>query len=167
MMTKNLWALGCVFCTGALFAGWAHAASPEGLAAGHSQFGHLFNEGPRQEARLMKGMPNVHFPITCKAEVDHKDGNKLARFFDQGIGQLHGFWSYEAERSFRQVVAYSPSCAMAYWGMAMANASNDTRAIGFIKKAMARRSGALAEEKMWIDALASLSLTALLDEGPH
>jgi len=153
-MTKNLWLGTCVFLAGTLLASWAHAAAPESLAAGHSQFGHLFNEGPRQEARLMKGMPNVQFPITCKPDGKRKDSGKIVQFFNQGVGQLHGFWSYEAERSFRQVVAFSPSCAIAYWGMAMANASNDARAIGFIKKAMARRSGAQAEEKMWIDALA-------------
>ena len=56
---------------------------------GHSMLGDAFNDVPRQRAYLMKGMPNVHFPITTK--------NALAqRFFDQGIGQMHGYWYLEA-----------------------------------------------------------------------
>ncbi len=49
----------------------------------------------------------------------------LSGFFDQGVCQLHGFWYFEAERSFRQVAAVDPDCAMAYWGMARANTLNE------------------------------------------
>ena len=65
------------------------------------------------------------------------------KFFNQGIGQLHGFWNFEAERSFRQVAALDPKCAMAYWGMAMANRGNSTRGKGFIDKAVKAAKQAL------------------------
>jgi peroxiredoxin len=118
--------------------GVAQAAEPADTeaaraVAGHSLFGHTFDEGPRQAAYLMAGMPKVHLPISCKAEP----GTQLQAFFDQGVGQLHGFWFFEAERSFRQVAAAAPGCAMAYWGMAVANMSNDPRARAFIARASA------------------------------
>ena len=36
------------------------------VPAGHSAHGEAFDEGPRQRAYLMKGMPKVDFPVTTK-----------------------------------------------------------------------------------------------------
>src|SRR5438045_1964366 len=114
---------------------------------GHSMQGDVFNEGPRQRAYLMKGMSNVVFPISTKKPLAPK-------FFTQGVAQLHGFWYFEAERSFRQAAALDPDCAIAYWGMAMANTNNAKRAGDFIKKAVDKRAGANAREQRYIDSLA-------------
>lgn len=114
---------------------------------GHSMQGDVFNEGPRQHAYLMKGMSSIIFPVTTKRPF-------AQRFITQGVAQLHGFWYFEAERSFRQAAAIDPDCAMAYWGMAMANTNNAKRAAEFIKKAVDRRTNAGPREQMWIDALA-------------
>lgn len=112
---------------------------------GHSMHGETFNEGPRQRAYLMGGTGNVHLSIsTVREEAD--------KFFDQGVGQLHGFWYFEAERSFRQVAALDPECAMAYWGMALANVNNPKRAKGFIEKANAKKTLASPREQKWITA---------------
>ncbi len=113
---------------------------------GHSQHGEAFNEGPRQAATLIPGCGKVSFPIT------HTKPDAQA-FFNQGVGQLHGFWYLEAERSFRQVAAMEPDCAMAYWGMAMANVNQDKRARLFLKKATERQEKASAKEKRWIASL--------------
>ncbi len=116
--------------------------------AGQSQHGEAYNEGPRQQAHLMPGMGNVHFPITTK--------NPLAqKFFDQGIGQLHGFFYFESERSFRQAVALDPFCATAYWGLAMANVNNAKRAKEFILPAEKYKAGVSPREQQWITALAN------------
>jgi len=116
--------------------------------AGQSLHGEAYNEGPRQQAHLMPGMGNVHFPIATK--------NPLAqKFFDQGIGQLHGFFYFEAERSFRQVAALDPFCATAYWGIAMANVNNAKRAKEFIKTAEKYQAGVSPREQQWIAALAN------------
>jgi peroxiredoxin len=116
--------------------------------AGHSLHGEAYNEGPRQQAHFMPGMGGVHFPITTR--------NALAqKFFDQGIGQLHGFFYFEAERSFRQVVALDPFCATAYWGMAMANVNNAKRAKEFIQTAEKYQAGVSPREQQWIAALAA------------
>jgi hypothetical protein len=124
----------------------AKPAEEAKLPPGHSTHGEAFNEGPRQKAYLMNSTGKVHFPITAKSQESQA-------FFDQGIGQLHGFWYFEAERSFRQVAQLDPNCAMAYWGMAMANTNNKKRARGFIAEAVKRKDQAGEREKMYIDAL--------------
>ncbi|MEX0677634.1 MAG: peroxiredoxin family protein [Pirellulales bacterium] len=124
------------------------AAPPAELPAGHSLHGEAFNEGPRQKPYLMGNTGAVHFPVTTLVPL-------AQQFFDQGVGQLHGFWYFEAERSFRQVAALDADCAMAYWGMALANSNNDKRAEKFIKKAVEKKAGATPREAAWIDALAA------------
>ncbi len=95
----------------------------------------------------MAGMPKIDFPVSCT-------GLQVQAFFNQGVGQLHGFWYFEAERSFREVARLDPKCAMAYWGMTQANAYNEKRAQVFLKKAIELRAGADKREQMWLDALA-------------
>jgi peroxiredoxin len=120
--------------------------APNGPLPGHSQHGEVFNEGPRQKAYLMEGMPKIEFPVTTK--------NPEAKLFVlQGIGQLHGFWYYEAERSFRQAAALDPDCAIAYWGMALANLDNPNRGKKFMVECVKRKANAGEHERMYIDAL--------------
>jgi peroxiredoxin/tetratricopeptide (TPR) repeat protein len=112
---------------------------------GHSTHGEVFDEGPRQAGALLPGIGNAHFEITTK-------NAEAQKFFDQGVGQLHGFWYFEAERSFRMVAKVDPDCAMAYWGLAIANLNNEKRTADFIKEAMKRRDKASPREQAWIDA---------------
>jgi len=114
-------------------------------AAGHSLHGEAFDEGPRQSARLLLGTGKVSLKISSAHP-------KSQTFFNQGVGQLHGFWYFEAERSFRQVAFFDTNCAMAYWGMAMANVNNRKRAAGFIKRAQDFKTNASPREILWIDA---------------
>src|SRR5262245_39282955 len=81
---------------------------------GHSIHCEALEEGPRQQAHHMAGVGEVHFPVTTS-------NVEAQAFFDQGVAQLHTFYYFEAERSFRQAALLDPQCAMAYWGMAMAN----------------------------------------------
>ena len=122
------------------------SSAEEDSQFGHSIHGEVFNEGPRQAAVLIPGMGDVHFEVST-------DSDEAQEFFNQGIGQLHGFWDFEAERSFRQVARLDPDCAMAYWGMAMANFKNDKRGKGFIEEAVSRKEGVSEREKMWIEGL--------------
>src|SRR6185503_7631347 len=133
MRVRSCLALAAVaLLTGALSAR-ADDAAP-GPLPGHSYHGEAFDEGPRRAAYLMGNTGKVHFPITSKVP-------QAQAFFDQGVGQLHGFWYLEAERSFRQVAALDRDCAMAYWGMAMANVNNDKRAKAFLAEAVKRNKG--------------------------
>lgn len=92
--------------------------------------------------------PQVHLPV---AGLDPE----AQAFFDQGLCQQHGFWFFESERSFRQVAKLQPDCAMAYWGMAMANVENKPRAAGLIGNAVERSAKVPEYERLWIDALAN------------
>ncbi len=123
------------------------------IAPGHSYHGEVFNEGPRQKAYLMGKTGNVHFPVTTRSK-------EAQAFFNQGVGQLHGFWYFEAERSFRQVILVDPDCAMAYWGMAMANWENEKRAAGFIKNARPLLRNTNRREQLYIESATELFLAA-------
>jgi peroxiredoxin/tetratricopeptide (TPR) repeat protein len=133
----------------ALCAGAMALSGQEPDPFGHSRHGEAFDEGPRQAAYLMEGMSEqVHLPIAgLSAEAQ--------AFFDQGLTQLHGFWYFEAERSFRQVAKLQPDCAMAYWGMTLANVESPERAAGFIAKAVAQAPSLPRSEQLWIDAWAT------------
>ncbi len=127
----------------------APASAPQAAAdraAGHSSHGEAFNEGPRQRAYLMPGMGKVHFPATTQV-------SQVQEFIDQGVAQLHGFWYFEAERSFRQAAALDPNCAIAYWGMSRANIENESRAKPFIAEAVKRKASASPREVLYIDAM--------------
>ena len=120
--------LVALFACSPLFAQDANdAQAGEDPLEGHSHQGEAFNEGPRQAAYLMGDPDCIDFTVATESE-------EAQAFFTQGLGQLHGFWYFESERSFRQVAALDPDCAMAYWGMAMANVDNKERAADFCRK---------------------------------
>jgi peroxiredoxin len=114
--------------------------------AGHSIHGEAFNEGPRQQAYLIPGMGNVAFAISTRVP-------EAQSFFTQGVAQLHSFYYFEAERSFRQAAALDPDLAMAYWGLGMANVNNEKRAKEFLAIAEKKKDKADAREKLWIQFL--------------
>ncbi len=94
----------------------------------------------------MPGMGKVHFAATTKKP-------EAQAFIDQGVAQLHSFLYFEAERSFRQAAKIDRDCALAYWGMAMANANNPKRARGFLKESRKRTQGISRRETLYIEAL--------------
>jgi hypothetical protein len=49
-----------------------------------------------------------------------KDSAEAQRYFDQGLGFLHGFNHRAAIRAFQQAAELDPKCAMAHWGVALA-----------------------------------------------
>ncbi len=118
--------------------------SDDAIKEGHSVHGEVFNEGPRQAAWLMNGCGVVKFPVTTS-------NAEARKFIEQGVAQLHGFWYFESERSFRQAAMLDPDCATAYWGMAMSNRSNDKRAKGFIAEAVKRKDKVEKREQMLIE----------------
>jgi peroxiredoxin/tetratricopeptide (TPR) repeat protein len=116
---------------------------------GHSRHGAEFDEGPRRAAHLMSGLNGgVHVPV---AGLD----GPAQMLFDQGICQLHGFWFFEAERSFREVGRRFPDCAMAHWGMALANFEGEERAAAAIANAVRCSASVPKYEQLWIDAFAA------------
>lgn len=125
------------------------AQEPGGEPHGKSRHGSEFDEGPRTAAYRMAGMSDqVHLPV---AGLDAE----AQALFDQGVTQLHGFWYFEAERSFREVARRFPDCAMAHWGMALCNFENEPRAAQCIANAVARSAAVPRCEQLWIDAFAT------------
>ncbi|MGB8190985.1 MAG: hypothetical protein WCF67_03655 [Chitinophagaceae bacterium] len=56
---------------------------------------------------------SVDFLVSASPEVKKE--------FDQAVAMLHSFEYEEAEKAFAKVIKDDPSCAMAYWGVAMSN----------------------------------------------
>lgn len=86
------------------------------------------------------------------------------RYFDQGLGFLHGFNHCAAIRAFQQAAELDPECAMAHWGIALAcgphiNAMAVPPAaaeLAWKELALAKKNAQKAEpiEQALIDALA-------------
>ena len=57
----------------------------------------------------------VHFPISC---------NVVQVKFDRAAALLHNFFYPETVKAFQAIIKEDPSCAMAYWGLAMSELPN-------------------------------------------
>ena len=63
----------------------------------------------------------VTFPTSCDPAVQAE--------FDRGVAMLHSYWFLIARRKFEEILKQDPTCAMAYWGVAMDRLGN-TRGAG-------------------------------------
>jgi hypothetical protein len=98
----------------------------------------------------------VHFEISCNPSAQ--------REFDRAVAMLHSFFYPETEKAFQTVAQQDPSCAMAYWGIAISQRPNPLTAPfapallkqGWeaIQKARAA-SPPTQRERDWIEALAT------------
>jgi tetratricopeptide (TPR) repeat protein len=59
----------------------------------------------------MEQLGQVHFPISCDAKSQVP--------FERGIALLHSFGYTLAQQQFQTLANSDPTCAMAYWGLAM------------------------------------------------
>lgn len=55
----------------------------------------------------------VHLPISCTEAAQ--------KHFDRAVALLHSFWYEKAAATFSEAAKQDPSCAMAYWGVAMSH----------------------------------------------
>jgi tetratricopeptide (TPR) repeat protein len=85
------------------------------------------------------------------------------QYFDQGLRLVYGFNHAEAIRSFTRAAELDSTCAMCYWGIALAhgphvNAPMDSAsgvaAYAAAQKALALKSHASAAERAYIEAVA-------------
>ena len=115
----------------------------------------------RAGAPLFDGMGDYHMPITT-ADPDAQ------RYFDQGMVLAFGFNHAESIRSFRAAQTLDPTCAMCFWGEALATGPNisvtsNGKAImapaerasarAAIDQALALIDGVTPKEQDWIKAL--------------
>jgi len=69
------------------------------------------DKGPELEK-----LGKVHFPVTCTSPAQQE--------FDRAVAMLHSFWYARAASTFSEVAKTDPSCAMAYWGIAINRRAN-------------------------------------------
>jgi tetratricopeptide (TPR) repeat protein len=101
---------------------------------------------------------SVHFETSCSPAVRAD--------FDRAVAMLHSYFYPETEKAFRRVAEREPSCAMAYWGVAISQRPNPLVTplppallkLGWeaIQQARAAASSGSAtqRERDWIEAMA-------------
>ena len=65
--------------------------------------------------QIRKRLGKVHFPVSCTPAAQQQ--------FDRAVSILHSFGYPQGLQAFAEVTNTDPSCAMAYWGMAMSRRS--------------------------------------------
>ena len=115
------------------------------------------HEGHAAPAGDPIGSASVRFDTSCAPAVTQD--------FNRAVALLHSFWFAEAVTTFNRVLAGDPSCAMAYWGVALSQWGNPfagLRAPEQIERGRAailkaRETGApTPRERAYIDAAARL-----------
>lgn len=116
----------------------------------------------RAGAPLFEGMSDYHMPITTQHD-------NAQRYFNQGMVLAFAFNHAESIRSFRAAQTLDPSCAMCFWGEALAtgpninvtskgkvimSAAERVAAFAALAEAVALKPNASAREQAYIDALA-------------
>jgi hypothetical protein len=97
----------------------------------------------------------VDFPISCSVAAQGQ--------FNRAVAMLHSFFFPETVKAFAALAAQEPSCAMAYWGLAISQRPNPLVAPfpaemmrnGWQAIEAARAAGAKTQrERDWIEAMA-------------
>jgi tetratricopeptide (TPR) repeat protein len=110
---------------------------------------------PGATAPLFSDLGDHHYGITARSEL-------AQRYFDQGLTLIYGFNHAEAVRSFREAQRLDPTCAMCFWGEALALGPNINKpmddkdvptAWAALQKAQALADGATPKEQALIRAL--------------
>jgi tetratricopeptide (TPR) repeat protein len=70
----------------------------------------------QEKAAPPERLGKVHFPVSCSATAQQQ--------FDRAVALLHSFFFPETVKAFTAVTETDPTCAMAYWGLAMSQRSN-------------------------------------------
>jgi hypothetical protein len=77
----------------------------------------------------------VSFQTSCDPKVQPR--------FERAVAMLHSFWYSEGEKTFRDVLAKDPSCAIATWGLASLLMSNPLPGAGSSPKGAAQAQAAI------------------------
>lgn len=127
-----------------------------GAARAHQMAGDT--AAPATKAQLFEGLGDFHFPVSTKSKT-------AQRWFDQGLILFYGFNLDEAALSFREATRVDPTCAMAWWGVALANGPHVNNpamdpphaeaAHTAILKARSLAAGVTPRERDYIEALAT------------
>src|SRR5205807_9619952 len=106
----------------------------------------------QQDEKLGK----VSFPTSCNPKVQAE--------FERGVAMIHSYWFLIARRTFEGVLRQDPTCAIAYWGIALDLLNNSLAVVppradaeaAWAALEKAREVGAKTErERDWIEALSA------------
>ncbi|OLC32401.1 MAG: hypothetical protein AUH81_16285 [Candidatus Rokubacteria bacterium 13_1_40CM_4_69_5] len=109
---------------------------------------------PRPGLAQQDKLGKVTFPTSCDARVQTQ--------FERGVAMLHSYWFTEARKAFDAIIQQDPTCAMAYWGLAVNYLGNSLAAPPAVKDSAAagdvlekaRTVGAKTQrERDWIEAI--------------
>jgi len=107
-------------------------------------------------ARAEERLGEVNFPISCSTQAQAQ--------FNRGVALLHSFFFPETVKAFSAIAEKEPSCAMAYWGVAISQRPNplvgpfagDVLKAGWEAVEKGRAATHKTErESEWIEALAA------------
>lgn len=113
-------------------------------------------ETPDCPISSFNNLGNLHHPISTQSDLTQ-------RYFDQGLTLVYGFNHPEAIRSFREAARLDSTCAMCYWGIALALGPNINADMGndavvkawqALQTAIALSTYATSKEQSYIQALA-------------
>ncbi len=106
----------------------------------------------QQDEKLGK----LTFPTSCDPKVQAE--------FERGVAMIHSYWFLIARRTFEGVLRQDPTCAMAYWGIALDLLNNSLAVVppradaeaAWAALEKAREIGAKTQrERDWIEALST------------
>jgi len=106
----------------------------------------------QQDEKLGK----LSFPTSCDPKVQAD--------FERGVAMIHSYWFLIARRTFEGVLREDPSCAIAYWGIALDLLNNSLAVVppradadaAWAALEKARAVGAKTQrERDWIEALSA------------
>ena len=127
-----------------------------GAAAHEEELGTDQHGGQADTVPLYDNLGTHHRPISTDVEATQA-------YFDQGLRLQYAFNHAEAIRSYEEALRHDPSCAMCWWGIALASGPNlnapmdvegGRRAYAAILEARELAPGAPEDERALIEALA-------------
>src|SRR3954466_10482328 len=71
----------------------------------------ILGNGALAQQNDLVHLGKLSFPTTCDPKVQPE--------FERGVAMIHSYWFTIARRTFEGVLQEDPSCAMAYWGVAL------------------------------------------------
>ena len=152
----------------------AHDGFVAGAALGSRARPRVFPMEPEMKSKLFSvvaGLVAAGLAGSASAQSDEKLGKLsfsiscdplVQADFERGVAMLHSYWFNYARKTFEGILQKDPSCAMAYWGIAMdllgnTLATTPSRAeaqAGWEALEKARAAGAKTQrERDWIEAL--------------
>ena len=124
--------------------------------AGHDHHASHTADPAAAQPVLYDSLGTHSYPITTAS-------SDAQRWFDQGLRMAYAFNHAEALKAFRHAIRLDPTCAMCYWGIALAEGSNynsptdpdrEKTALAAIQQAERLAAGAMPRERALIRALA-------------